>query len=313
MSDPSSLDLNRPKFRLRTISAIVGIAVAFALIWYASWSVTLFILVLAIFACPELFWLFEEKGYRPARYLGITACLSIILLTSLTGTEYHAPFLVAVFLLICVFMIVRSAPWFPYWDFMEFFSKKRVPEVAITPQVGTISDVATTFLGVVLTGWLPSYIPLLRQLEYPTIQQQMAMPHLGMGITYLYFSAIFATDVGAYLVGKTFGRTSLIGPLSPKKTVEGSLGGALLAVLVAGGIGWIFHLNLAHSMVLGFVISFVAQISDLTESMIKRDAGKKDSGDIIPGHGGMLDRVDSFLLSGAVTYYYLLYVWHLVS
>ena len=311
MPDLSSFDFKRPKFRMRSISAFVGVALALVLIWYAAWSVTLFIFVLAMFAAPELFWLFEEKGYRPARYLGITACLAIILLTSLTGTKYHAPFMVVVFVLTCLFLILRSAPWFPHWSVMDLFGKKSPSPVA--PQMGTISDVATTFLGIVLTGWLPSYIPLLRQLQYPSLAERHTMPQLGMGITFLYFSAIFATDIGAYLIGKAIGRTPLIGPLSPKKTVEGSLGGAILAILVAGLIGWLFHLSLLHSMILGLVISIVAQISDLTESMIKRDAGKKDSGDIIPGHGGMLDRVDSFLLSGAVTYYYLLYVWHLVS
>lgn len=308
----SDLDLKRPKFRLRLITTVIGIALALGLVWYAEWSVALFIFVLAVFASQELFWLFEEKGYRPARYLGTAASLSIIVLTALTGTAYHAPFMVAVFVLTCLFLIVRSAPWFPYWDVIAFFSRQR-PDVVPDRLIGTISDVATTFLGIVLVGWLPSYIPLLRGLEYQDLALRAAMPHLGMAVTFLYFGSIFATDVGAYVVGKTIGRTSLIGPLSPKKTVEGAVGGMLTAIATAGILGFAFRLDPWHSMSLGLVISTVAQISDLTESMIKRDAGKKDSGDIIPGHGGVLDRVDSYLLSGVVTYYYLVYVWGLVS
>lgn len=310
--DRSSLDINRPKFRLRVISGVIGILLALGLIWYAEWSVALLIFVLAIFASQELFWLFEEKGYRPARYLGTAACLSIIVLTALTGTRFHAPFLVAVFVLSCLFLIIRSAPWFPYWNMIDALQGRKEAVDRPSNLIGTISDVATTFLGIVLCGWLPSYIPLLRQLEYTDVAQRTAMPHLGMGVTFLFFGAIFATDVGAYFVGKTLGRTSLIGPLSPNKTVEGSIGGMAFAMLVAGLFGWGFHLHLLHSVFLGLVISIVAQISDLTESMIKRDAGKKDSGDIIPGHGGVLDRVDSYLLSGAVTYYYLVYVWHVI-
>lgn len=306
-TEPSPFDLNRPKFRMRVITSIVAIALAVALIWFAEWPMAVFIFVLSIFASRELYWLFEEKGYHPARFLGTAASLSIIVLTAITGTKYHAPFMVATFVLACLFLIVRSAPWFPYWN-LKGKAKDDAPE----SQMGTISDVATTFLGIVLTGWLPSYIPLLRQLQYPELADRMAMPHLGMGITFLYFGAIITTDVGAYLIGKSMGRHPLIGPLSPKKTVEGSLGGILLAVVVAGLIGWAFHLHVLHCMALGAVISVVAQISDLTESMIKRDAGKKDSGDIIPGHGGVLDRVDSYLLSGAVAYYYLFYIWHVV-
>ncbi|MBO9541971.1 phosphatidate cytidylyltransferase [bacterium] len=304
--DPSPFDLNRPKFRLRVITSLVAIVLAVALIWFAEWPMAVFVFVLSVFASRELYWLFEEKGYRPARYLGTAASLSIIVLTALTGTKYHAPFMVASFVLACLFLIIRSAPWFPYQSLLGKASDQK------PNQIGTISDVATTFLGIVLTGWLPSYIPLLRQLQYPDLVHREAMPHLGMGITFLYFGAIIATDVGAYLIGKSIGRRPLIGPLSPKKTVEGSLGGILLAVLAAALIGWGFHLDILHCMALGAVISVVAQISDLTESMIKRDAGKKDSGDIIPGHGGVLDRVDSYLLSGAVAYYYLFYIWHVV-
>lgn len=308
--EPAPFDLNRPKFRLRVISALIGIALAFGLIWYSEWSVTAFIFVLAIFASHELFWLFEEKGYHPARYLGTASCLAIILLTSLTGTRYHPLFLASVFILACLFLILRSTPWFPYWDLFAAVTKRQ--DERPTFRMGTISDVATTFLGVVLTGWLPSYIPLLRQLEYPDVAMRLSRPHLGTAVTILYFGAIFATDVGAYLIGKSFGRHELIGPLSPKKTVEGALGGLASAVLYAVLVGWGFRLPLWHCVGLGVVISAFAQLSDLTESMIKRDAGKKDSGDIIPGHGGVLDRVDSFLLSGTVTYYYLIYVWQVI-
>lgn len=291
-------DNPRKKFMLRTVTTVIGIAFALWAIWFAEWTLALMILVLAVFASQELFTLFEDKGYHPARYLGITACLSIIALSALTGTEYHAPFLVAVFILSFVFLILRGSPWFPYWDLLEAFRREPYPAHVKAPQIASISDVATTFLGIIYAGWLPSYIPLLRQL-----------PEVGLGITFLFFGTIFATDVGAYLVGKRFGKHPLIGPLSPKKTIEGSLGGTLCALLVGAGIGYAFHFPMRHVLTLAVLTSVIAQISDLSESMIKRDAGKKDSGTMIPGHGGVLDRVDSFLLAGAAIYFYITLVW----
>jgi phosphatidate cytidylyltransferase len=295
-------DNPRKKFILRAVTTVVGIALALAAIWYAEWTLALMILVLAIFASQELFTLFEDKGYHPARYLGITSCLSIIALSAITGTTYHAPFLVTVFVLSFVFLILRGAPWFPYWDLLETFRREPYPAHLKGPQIASISDVATTFLGIIYAGWLPSYIPLLRQFN-----------EVGLAITFLFFGTIFATDVGAYLVGKRFGKHPLIGPLSPKKTVEGSIGGVACAVLVAIAIGGAFHLPMKHVVALAIITSLVAQVSDLSESMLKRDAGKKDSGTMIPGHGGVLDRVDSFLLAGAAVYFYIVGVWGIPS
>ncbi len=295
-------DNPRKKFILRSVTTVVGIALALAAIWYAEWTLALMILVLAIFASQELFTLFEDKGYHPARYLGITSCLSIIALSAITGTTYHAPFLVTVFVLSFVFLILRGAPWFPYWDLLETFRREPYPAHLRGPQIASISDVATTFLGIIYAGWLPSYIPLLRQFH-----------EIGLAITFLFFGTIFATDVGAYLVGKRFGKHPLIGPLSPKKTVEGSLGGVACAVLVGAAIGGAFHLPMKHVVALAIITSLVAQLSDLSESLIKRDAGKKDSGTMIPGHGGVLDRVDSFLLAGAAVYFYIVGVWGIPS
>lgn len=291
----------RKKFLLRAVTSVVGIALALWAIAYAEWTLALMILILAVFASQELFTLFEEKGYHPARYLGITSCLSIIALSAFTGTTYHAPFLVAVFVLSFVFLILRGAPWFPYWDLLETFRRQPYPAHLKGPQIASISDVATTFLGIIYAGWLPAYIPLLRQ-----------FPDVGLAITFLFFGTIFATDVGAYLAGKRFGKHPLIGALSPKKTLEGSLGGTLSAVLVGAAIGTAFHLPMQHALALAVITSLVAQVSDLSESMIKRDAGVKDSGTMIPGHGGVLDRVDSFLLAGAVVYYYIVGVWGLM-
>ncbi len=291
----------RKKFILRAVTSVIGIALALAAIWYAEWTLALMILALAVFASQELFTLFEDKGYHPARYLGITSCLSIIALSAFTGTTYHAPFLVAIFVLSFIFLILRGAPWFPYWDLLEAFRREPYPAHLKGPQIASISDVATTFLGIIYAGWLPAYIPLLRQL-----------PEVGLAVTLLFFGTIFATDVGAYLAGKRFGKHALIGPLSPKKTIEGSLGGIASAVLVGLTIGGLFHLPLKHALALAVITSIIAQVSDLSESLLKRDAGKKDSGSIIPGHGGVLDRADSFLLTGAVVYFYIVGVWGIV-
>ncbi|HEY9765325.1 MAG TPA: phosphatidate cytidylyltransferase, partial [Chroococcales cyanobacterium] len=121
----------------------------------------------------------------------------------------------------------------------------------------------------------------------------------------------FATDIGAFFFGKSLGKHPLIGPLSPKKTLEGAIGGLLVSIPCAIAVGAILGLSLWKCGLIAPIISLVAQVSDLSESLIKRDAGKKDSGEVIPGHGGMLDRVDSFILSSAVTYYTITLFWGL--
>ncbi|MGE5707781.1 MAG: phosphatidate cytidylyltransferase [Bacteroidota bacterium] len=279
----------------RVQSAVIGILIAISAIYLGDWWLTAGLLVVAAIASQELFWLFEEKGYRPARYLGITACLAIYALTQISGASFHAPFLVAVFVLSFLFLILRSAPW----DFMHI----KLPKLGnvnlsppYTPGISSISDVATTFLGILYCGWLPSHIILIRQLDR------------GLAFIVLLFMTIFATDIGAYFVGKAFGKHPLT-PVSPKKTVEGSLGGLLFTIPIAMLVGWLFALSLWKCALLAPIISIIAQISDLSESLIKRDAGKKDSGEVIPGHGGMLDRVDSFILSSAVAYYFILFFW----
>jgi phosphatidate cytidylyltransferase len=124
-----------------------------------------------------------------------------------------------------------------------------------------------------------------------------------MAVTLLAILLIVATDIGSYMIGRRWGRRPL-SPISPGKTVEGALGGIGCAVLVGGGggllLGWRF--GLVIGCLLGAVVALFALVGDLTESMMKRDAGLKDSGDAIPGHGGILDRIDSYLFVPAVVY-----------
>jgi phosphatidate cytidylyltransferase len=177
----------------------------------------------------------------------------------------------------------------------------------LQPVTGTIADIAASIFGLFYLGFLPSHWIKLRALMDPALAPNLNGMEggitSGMVLTLLACLLIVATDIGSYMIGRRLGRRPL-SPISPGKTVEGALGGILCAVLVGavGGVllGWPIGWLLGG--LLGAVVSLFALVGDLTESMMKRDAGLKDSGDAIPGHGGILDRIDSFLFVPAVVY-----------
>jgi phosphatidate cytidylyltransferase len=119
---------------------------------------------------------------------------------------------------------------------------------------------------------------------------------------------VWGYDTGAYLVGRQVGRTRLLEHISPAKTVEGLAGGLVLATVAAGVGALLIGLDPWHPLLIGPLVGIVAQVGDLSESMLKRAAGRKDSGGLIPGHGGILDRIDSFLFAAPVLAGYALLV-----
>ncbi|MBL8151109.1 MAG: phosphatidate cytidylyltransferase [Blastocatellia bacterium] len=125
----------------------------------------------------------------------------------------------------------------------------------------------------------------------------------------IFFLIIAAGDAGAYYIGKNFGRHKLAPNISPGKTVEGSVGGILGAVLAALVSKYSFYpeIPLADAILLAVVMNIIGQMGDLFESMIKRGVGAKDAASIIPGHGGLLDRLDSVLFNAPILYYYFLF------
>jgi phosphatidate cytidylyltransferase len=162
---------------------------------------------------------------------------------------------------------------------------------------GYFARSAFTVFGVLYIGWLGSYFLALRNL-----------PHVGAAYTVASIVAIAMTDIFAMLVGSTIGRTPLTS-ISPKKTWEGAIGGLLATVAVGASFGLIpaMHVPWWDGIVIGALTSVAAQAGDIVESAIKRDARVKDAGSFLAGHGGILDRFDSYTFGG-IAFYAALYV-----
>ncbi len=123
------------------------------------------------------------------------------------------------------------------------------------------------------------------------------------GIIMGFFILLWANDTGAYLTGIAFGRHKLFERISPKKSWEGFFGGALIAVIIAWLLsGWLGVVDTAHWIIISLIVSVAGTYGDLIESMLKRGSGVKDSGTILPGHGGFLDRFDSTIISFPLVY-----------
>ncbi len=225
----------------------------------------------------EFYALMRSKGYRPFEALGYFCALAISAYAWRQG--------VAVPLILTASLLAIM-----------------VREVFRKDMSHALTHMAVTVFGVMYVGWLGSHLVMLREL--PALR---GAPDL-VGAQLVFFAALvtWAADTGAYLAGISLGRHPLAPRISPKKTREGALGGLVAAALV----GWLcargfagFITPLAGAL-LGLTAGVVGQLGDLVESLIKRDAGTKDTAELIPGHGGVLDRFDSLLFTVPVLYYW---------
>lgn len=163
-----------------------------------------------------------------------------------------------------------------------------------------IANVATTVLGMIYCGWLPLHLTFLRHLSCERFND-------GLVFLVMLLISVILTDTGCYYVGRNFGKHKLAPVISPNKTIEGSIGGIICAIIGSMVIGCYIGLEWYLSFGIGLICTVFAQLGDLCESLIKRDAGVKDSGDLLPGHGGFLDRCDSYILTIPVMYYFCKY------
>lgn len=272
--------LNNTMLRLIT-GTIIGILVLSCVI---AGGIPLMLLVLYVtyIGSKEYVSILEKKGFKPFLHLIIVADICFVVLTAFKRFDLVP--VVLTFGTIGAFLLVL-------W-------KGRQPYIA---------NVATSVLGFIYCGWLPCFIILLRQINQDSLGFLSINMSAGLGYLVLMFFAILMTDVGGYVFGSKFGKTPLAPVVSPKKTVEGSIGGSIAAVIAAMIIGYFIHIEWYQSLIGGLLITTFAQVGDLSESLIKRDAGVKDSGNSLPGHGGFLDRADSYLFSTPVAYFYFNY------
>lgn len=252
----------------RVASALVLIPLVLLLVYLGGWAFAGALALVGLLAGYEYLALLRRLRLRPCIPLALLYLLAIL-------ADGQWPDL----------GILRWATWLAVAGLLaeQVFRRNRR---------GSLASWATAFAGAAYVGLGLSYFIRLRSLDQ------------GMVWVALVLVGTWVSDSGAYFVGVAWGKRPLAPEISPKKTWEGVWGGLVSGVLMVWAMGWLL-LGLAHwqGVVLGVVLVVAATMGDLAESVIKRQAGVKDSGTLIPGHGGMLDRVDSLLFVAPAVYY----------
>ena len=268
--------------RSRVLVVVVLLPIGLAIIYLGGWAFAAFVALVLGLAGWEYARLFRAGGSHPAEVLVIAGAVLFPLARKLDGFE--------------------SAPWIISLLILASMTYHLVDYERGREQAGT--DFALTLAGALYLGWLGAYLVSLRELPGGAWWLLLALP------------GVWLADSGAYFVGRAIGRHKLSPRLSPKKTWEGYLGGILVGILGTMGLVYLwrfwagpgFNISPVQGALLGLLLGVLPTLGDLGESMLKRQAGTKDSGNLLPGHGGVFDRIDSWLWAAVIGYYYILWV-----
>lgn len=272
---------------VRTLSgAVLAVVVLGATLW-SQWSFGALLALILVVGLYEFYNLAEKQGAQPQRVIGMVAGVVLFLLNfAFVSDDIHIlgsargafGYGAAMLLLLIPTMLI-----------CELYRKSEHPA----------NNIGATLLGVFYVA-----MPLSLICYFPILATETWSPL----VMVFYVLIIWANDVFAYLVGSTIGHHPLFERLSPKKSWEGFFGGIIGAVGMGFFAAWAIGADWIGWVGLALVAAVFGVLGDLTESMFKRAAGVKDSGWLIPGHGGMLDRFDAMLLSAPFVYVYMLYV-----
>lgn len=271
--------------------AAVAIPLVLLVVWYGALPLAALVAVVAALGTAELFDLAERGGTRPARTLGIAtaAALPLLLWLGLDRPDLGAA-LTGVALYAAALWLLLLLTW---------------ALAARSPADRPLSAAAVTLLGVAYAGALPASLLLIRHGALP------ARSWAGLWLVGFPLVVTWVCDTAAMFAGRAFGGPRLSPVVSPRKTRSGAVAGAVGGLLVAPVFAiWLFPrwdvaLGLGPALVIAAVLAVVGQVGDLAESLFKREAGVKDSSRLLPGHGGILDRLDSlyFVMPAAAVLY----------
>ncbi|MAY84556.1 MAG: phosphatidate cytidylyltransferase [Flavobacteriales bacterium] len=267
-------------FSERVLTSVLFVIVLLGAIIQSNFAAAILFFVMILLCQREFYNFFKPSDVKPLKLFGIIGGLGFFTISALV-TQDDLRISSFYFLIPVIFLIFV----------IELYRKRPLP----------IPNIATTILGVI---YIAVPITLLHELAYFSPYK--------FGETYhyeplmAYFFVLWANDTGAYLIGSKLGKNKLFPSISPKKTWEGSIGGAVLALIVSYVNSLLFPLyGWWLWMSMGLIIILFGSWGDLVESMFKRSLNIKDSGKLLPGHGGVLDRFDGIFISAPMVYFFL--------
>ena len=261
----------------RNLINVLGIPMWLYLIWKGDLFYTLFILICCVLALGEFYSIMEKKGAQPLRWFGMGATVFI------ADYYYIQPIITPHQILGSIIFIILLIL------ILELFSKNENSTI----------NLAATFSGIL-------YVPVLLGTAIDIRQYDLLMD---TNLTFALVLSVWACDSAAFIFGTLYGEKKIMPTISPKKSWVGSISGALASIIVLycfhyfGFLGEFFDLK--DALVLGLISGVFGQLGDFTESLLKRDVGVKDSGTLLAGHGGVLDRFDSLIFACTMTYIYI--------
>jgi len=257
----------------RFITAACGIPLLVTVMWFCEPWFTIIIAIWGLLAAFEFYSIIARSKVPPLTYFGLIWILLFILKPHFDSEIITSALFTSAVILPLIWLLLRPNK-----------------EIAFTRWAWTLA-------GILYIGWELRYLVALRGLAD------------GRNWVFLALFATFASDTTAYFVGRALGKHRLAPIISPGKTWEGAIAGVFSSIIVCllFIIPTTFHLPLTYwqAIVLGVLVSIFGQIGDLFESLFKRNMGVKDTGKLLPGHGGFLDRIDSVVLAGIAVYYFV--------
>jgi phosphatidate cytidylyltransferase len=268
-------------FKLRTISTLIAIPIVVLVVWLGTPWMTILAMAWGAGAVNEFYGIVaKSRGLSPLTYFGIFWVMLLIGCPNLSRISQIRD-------LQPLSILLTTAIIFP----LVFLLFRKGKETAF-------ANWAWTIAGILYIGWLLSYYIALRDLN-----------DYGMGWVFLALLCTFASDIGAYLIGRSFGRHKMAPYISPNKTWEGAVGGLAGAIIISAAVVYLFKLPIGYiaAVILGLAVGLIGQLGDLVKSLFKRNMTIKDSGNVLPGHGGFLDRMDSLAFAGVTVYYFVIF------